>query len=143
MALCAVDAGEFDLAVSDADQVMEWRDSHAEFDQPGLDAFLFEVDSLEAGFEAVNASDYGLVASVFTRDREAWERARRELRAGLLNWNTSTVGASSKLPFGGRGRSGNDRPAGILSSEYCTAPLASLEFETPGEPARWPGFPEP
>ncbi len=107
------------------------------------DAFLFEVDSLEAGFEAVNASDYGLVASVFTRDRETWERARRELRIGLLNWNTSTVGASSKLPFGGRGRSGNDRPAGILSSEYCTAPLASLEFETPGEPARWPGFPEP
>ena len=38
-----------------------------------------------------------------------YERAARELRVGVLNWNATTVGASSKLPFGGVKRSGNDR----------------------------------
>ena len=104
---------------------------------------MLAVDSLEAGIEALNASDYGLVASVFSASRERFERVARDARVGLLNWNTSTVGASSKLPFGGLARSGNDRPAGVTSAQYCTAPLASLEHAVPAEPARWPGFPEP
>ena len=107
------------------------------------DAFLHEVESLEAGIAALHATDYGLAASVFTRQRESYERVAREARVGLLNWNTSTVGASSRLPFGGLGKSGNDRPAGVTSADYCTYPVASLEYETPGEPGRWPGFPEP
>jgi succinylglutamic semialdehyde dehydrogenase len=54
------------------------------------------------------------------------------------------VGASGKLPFGGGGRSGNDRPAGVASTLYCTAPQAHLEneagFHADGLP---PGVPLP
>ncbi len=105
------------------------------------DAFLLQVESLEEGIAALEASDYGLVSSVFSANRASFERVRRESRVGLLNWNTATVGASSELPFGGVGKSGNDRPAGVLSTQYCTYPVASLEVAQPGPPAAYPGFP--
>ena len=63
---------------------------------------------------------------------------------GCLNWNKATVGASGKLPFGGLGRSGNDRPAGVTSTLYCTVPQARLEGEAGFDPAALPpGMPEP
>ncbi len=105
------------------------------------DLCVLEVGSLDEGSAALNATDYGLVGSVFTRDRACFERVFRASRLGLLNWNTSTVGASSRLPFGGIGRSGNDRPAGVLSTVYCTYPVASLEVEQLDEAPGFPGFP--
>jgi succinylglutamic semialdehyde dehydrogenase len=105
------------------------------------DLFVHEVDSLDAALAAIDATDYGLVASVFSADRAPFERVAREARLGLVNWNAPTVGASSKLPFGGEKRSGNGRPAGATSTLYCTHPLASLELPQP-RPGRWPGFPD-
>ncbi|HKC50452.1 MAG TPA: aldehyde dehydrogenase family protein, partial [Myxococcota bacterium] len=80
------------------------------------DAFVVAVDSVDAGLAALDATDFGLVASVFTRSRATYERAARVVRVGCLNWNAATVGASSKLPFGGVKRSGNDRAAGAAST---------------------------
>ena len=105
------------------------------------DAALLEVDSLEEGITALGAGDYGLANSVFSASRASFERVLRESRVGVLNWNTATVGASSELPFGGVGKSGNDRPAGVLSTQYCSYPVASLEIAQPGPPAAYPGFP--
>ncbi len=105
------------------------------------DAFVLEVGSAEEGIALLDATDFGLAASVFTRDRAVYERAARTLRIGALNWNAATVGASSKLPFGGVKRSGNDRPAGATSTAYCTFPQANLEHEQAAPPAVWPGFP--
>ena len=107
------------------------------------DLSLLRVDDLDAAIAALNDTRYGLVGSVFTRDRARFERVWRESRLGLLNWNASTVGASSRLPFGGIGQSGNDRAAGVTATLYCTYPVASLEVETPGAPAPPPGFPWP
>jgi len=60
----------------------------------------------------------------------------------VLNWNRGTIGASGKLPFGGIARSGNDRPAGVTASLYCTVPQAHLESEGAFDPASLPpGFP--
>ena len=74
---------------------------------------------LDQAIAAVNDSDYGLVASVFTRNRARYQHAVGRIRTGLLNWNKGTIGASGKLPFGGLGKSGNDRPAGIAATAYC------------------------
>jgi succinylglutamic semialdehyde dehydrogenase len=106
------------------------------------DLWIHPVDSLEDGIAAIDATDYGLVASVFSARREVFERVFRETRLGLINWNTTTVGASSRLPFGGVKRSGNERPAGAASPLYCVYPVASLEVERPSI-GRWPGFPGP
>ena len=99
---------------------------------------------LEHGIAALNDSDYGLAASLFSRDRGAFERARGRVAVGVLNWNRGTVGASGRLPFGGLRKSGNDRPAGILSAVYCTFPQAHLEYEGGFNPAGLPpGIPRP
>jgi succinylglutamic semialdehyde dehydrogenase len=118
------------------------RQSRYQSDEHFLpDAFVLAVDSVDEGLALLDATDYGLVASVFTRERATYERAARTLRVGALNWNAATVGASSKLPFGGVKRSGNDRAAGAASTLYTTFPQANLEHAEPPAPGDWPGFP--
>jgi succinylglutamic semialdehyde dehydrogenase len=84
------------------------------------------VKSLDEAIEQTNATRYGLAASIFTKDVAAQERFCGEVRAGCINVNAGTAGASSKLPFGGLGLSGNHRPAGAFSLDYCAYPVAGL-----------------
>jgi succinylglutamic semialdehyde dehydrogenase len=110
----------------------------------GPEAALYPVDSLEHAIAAVNDSDFGLVASIMTANRGHFASCMGRVRTGLLNWNRGTVGASGRLPFGGTRRSGNDRPAGILSAVYCSVPQAYLEHPGGFDPAALPpGMPEP
>jgi succinylglutamic semialdehyde dehydrogenase len=110
----------------------------------GPEASLYPIESLDQAIAAVNDSDYGLVASVITRDRSRYEHCVGRIRTGLLNWNKATVGASGKLPFGGSGRSGNDRPAGISATVYCTTPQSHLEGAAEFDPDTLPpGMPRP
>jgi succinylglutamic semialdehyde dehydrogenase len=110
----------------------------------GPEAALYPVGDIDEAVAAVNDSDYGLVASVMTRDRAKYERCIGRVRTGLLNWNKATVGASGRLPFGGIARSGNDRPAGVSATVYCTIPQAHLESEAGFDPETLPpGMPRP
>lgn len=84
------------------------------------------ADSLDDALHQANATRFGLAASIFTTDAAAQDRFLTECRAGCLNVNTGTAGASSKLPFGGLGLSGNHRPAGAFASDYCAYPVASM-----------------
>lgn len=84
------------------------------------------VDSLDDAIAQANATRFGLAASIFSRDTVAIERFLREAKAGCLNVNTGTAGASSKLPFGGLGLSGNHRPAGSFSVDYCAYPVGAM-----------------
>jgi succinylglutamic semialdehyde dehydrogenase len=90
---------------------------------------------LEEAVAQANETQFGLVASLFTANRATYEHAREELEVGLVNWNKGTVGASSKLPFGGFKKSGNHFPTALTASLYCAAPVSSLEASTPREPA--------
>ena len=109
-------------------------------DAPGyLDEELFGPDLCveciqddEHAIERMRANPYGLANSIFTSKSERFERFFRETRSGILNHNRSTNGASGKLPFGGVGKSGNQRPAGIDAVRYTTFPVAILRSE-PGE----------
>ena len=93
----------------------------------GPNVGIFVVDDYEEAIEIVNSAGFGLVASLFSDDRSLYEKALLDARVGLLNWNRTTNGASSKLPFGGMGKSGNDRPSAHFAVNYCTVPVASLE----------------
>lgn len=84
------------------------------------------VASLDEAIEQANATRFGLAASIFTRDPSAIDRFLQESRAGCTNINTGTAGASSKLPFGGLGLSGNHRPAGAFSLDYTAYPMAAM-----------------
>jgi succinylglutamic semialdehyde dehydrogenase len=83
-------------------------------------------DGLDDAISQANATRFGLAASIFTKDARAIDRFLCEARAGCVNVNTGTAGASSKLPFGGLGLSGNHRPAGSFSLDYCAFPVASM-----------------
>jgi len=88
------------------------------------------VDSLDDALREANATRYGLAASIFTTSEDSIRRFLAEVRAGCLNVNTGTAGASGKLPFGGLGLSGNHRPAGAFSVDYCAYPVASMIEES-------------
>ena len=93
----------------------------------GPNVAIHEIEDLDQAIVASNNSGYGLSMSVFSRDRNPYQYCLDRAQVGLLNWNRTTNGASSRLPFGGRGKSGNDRPCALFSVYYCTVPLASLE----------------
>ena len=84
------------------------------------------VDSFDEAIKQANATRYGLSASIFTADESLQERFLNECRSGCLNINCGTAGASSKLPFGGLGLSGNHRPAGAFALDYTAYPVASM-----------------
>jgi succinylglutamic semialdehyde dehydrogenase len=51
----------------------------------------------------------------------------RDIDAGLINLNRSTVGASARLPFGGVKNSGNHHPAAVSMIDHCVSTVATLE----------------
>lgn len=98
------------------------------------DTCIYTVDTLEEAIALAEDTEYGLACSIFTAREDAYLEAVRGVRAGVINWNRSTVGASSKLPFGGMKKSGNGHPAALFSVYYCTYPVASLENDKPFDP---------
>jgi succinylglutamic semialdehyde dehydrogenase len=92
---------------------------------------ILGVHDLEEAIEQANCTQYGLAASVFTQSRSVYEKCWDGLQSGLINWNKSTVGASSRLPFGGLKKSGNHFPTALPATLYCTTPVASLEVAEP------------
>lgn len=104
----------------------------------GPNVAIFTVDTIEEALAINNSSGFGLVMSLFTKNRALYEKALIEAQVGVLNLNRTTNGASSKLPFGGMNKSGNDRPSGNSAVQYCTVPVSSLEDTTPFSDANMP-----
>ena len=85
---------------------------------------IYEVEDLDTALEMINHSGYGLALSLFTEDKKIKEEIFHRAKVGLINYNLSSIGASGLLPFGGLGKSGNDRPAGAFAIDFCVSPLA-------------------
>jgi len=80
------------------------------------------IASVEEAIAIVNASQYGLLTAVFTRDLARGLRFAESVRAGWVNINEGTNYWESHLPFGGRAgsRSGLGRVGGRFSIERLT-----------------------
>jgi succinate-semialdehyde dehydrogenase/glutarate-semialdehyde dehydrogenase len=61
-----------------------------------------EIDSLDQAIELTNASPYGLLSAIFTRDLAKGLRYADEVKTGWVNVNDSSNYWESHLPFGGR-----------------------------------------
>lgn len=87
---------------------------------------VYRVRDFAAAISKANDTRYGLAAALIGGDAAMFETFRNSSAAGIVNWNTSTIGASSSLPFGGLGKSGNHRAAGAFAIDFCNDPVASL-----------------
>ena len=81
----------------------------------GPNVAIYMVEEIGEAVNIVNQSSYGLALSVFSSDKEIYDHCFDRCRVGIVNFNRSTIGASSKLPFGGMGKSGNNQPTGTFA----------------------------
>lgn len=101
---------------------------------------IIRVRDFETAIEIANSTRYGLAGGLVCDDDARWEIAQRDLRAGVLNRNRPTVGASGTMPFGGPGYSGNFRPGAYYAADYCAWPQAS-QMAPVATRMSAPGFP--
>jgi aldehyde dehydrogenase (NAD+) len=71
--------------------------------------------------ELANATQYGLVAGIWTRDGSRQLRAAKAIRSGQVFINNYGAGGGVELPFGGVGQSGYGREKGFEALYSFTA----------------------
>ena len=88
---------------------------------------LIRVKDFDAAIQEANNTAYGLSAGLISSSHKKYCQFIDQIRAGIVNWNRQTTGATGKMPFGGCGLSGNHRPSAYFAADYCSFPVASLE----------------
>lgn len=82
------------------------------------------VKNVEEAIQKANQTEYGLIAGLLSDNKEAYEEFVSKIRTGVIAWNRPMTGASSLLPFGGIGKSGNFRPSAYYAADYCVYPMS-------------------
>jgi len=86
---------------------------------PVLSAMPF--DDEEDAIALANATDFGLLAGIWTRDGGRQTRVAKRMKCGQVYINTYGAGGGVELPFGGVKRSGHGREKGFMAlEEFCT-----------------------
>ena len=93
---------------------------------------IIRVPDWGAAITAANATRFGLAAGLIGGDAVLFDEFWARSRAGIVNWNRPTNGASSAAPFGGIGASGNHRPSAYYAADYCAFPVATLAADALG-----------
>jgi aldehyde dehydrogenase (NAD+) len=82
---------------------------------------VMRADSLEHAIELVNDVDYGLSASIFTRDLGAATLFAERVNAGMIRINGETAGVEPQAPFGGmKASSSYSREQGLAARDFFT-----------------------
>lgn len=105
-------------------------------DRPDIELFgpllqVSRVTHFEDAIAEANNTRYGLSAALISQNPQLYDQFWANIRAGIVNWNKPTNGASSSAPFGGIGWSGNHRPSAYYAADYCAYPVVSSETEQP------------
>ena len=74
---------------------------------------IIPFDTEEQALEIANGTEYGLVASIWTRDGARQMRLAKRLQSGQVFINNYGAGGGVELPFGGVGKSGHGREKGF------------------------------
>lgn len=90
---------------------------------------VWRARDFDEAIALANDTRFGLAAGLFSQTKENFEKFLALSRAGIVNWNRQTTGASGAAPFGGIGHSGNHNPSAYYAADYCAYPVASMEGE--------------
>lgn len=102
---------------------------------------VIKTKNFKESIEVANQTQYGLCASLISDDKNEFEFYYKNIKAGIANWNFPTTGASSEMPFGGIGKSGNYRPSAYFAADYCAYPLVTTATEKLNSPTKFfPGL---
>ena len=93
---------------------------------PVLSAIPFE-DELDA-IKLANATDYGLVGSVWTKDGNRQQRVAKRMNCGQVFINNFGAGGGVELPFGGMKKSGHGREKGFVALEHFTTTKTIVHY---------------
>jgi len=75
-----------------------------------------------------NATDYGLLAAVWTENAGRAQRVAKAIRAGQVFVNCYGAGGGVELPFGGTKRSGHGREKGLLALEEMSTTKTVVQY---------------
>ncbi len=91
---------------------------------------LFPVGNIDEAIDTINAVDYGLSSSIYTRNISYAMNAIERIECGITYVNASTIGAEVHLPFGGIKETGNgSREAGIEGiNEFSETKTLYIDF---------------
>jgi aldehyde dehydrogenase (NAD+) len=82
---------------------------------------VIPFDDEDDAVKLANATDYGLIAGIWTRDGGRQTRVARQMKCGQVYINTYGAGGGVELPFGGVKKSGHGREKGFIAlEEFCT-----------------------
>jgi succinylglutamic semialdehyde dehydrogenase len=105
-------------------------------ERPDIELFgpllqVIRAPDFTAAIDEANNTRFGLAAALIGGSPEQYDEFWANCRAGVVNWNATTNGASSAAPFGGIGLSGNHRPSAYYAADYCAYPVVSSEIDVP------------
>jgi len=109
---------------------------------PGMDIYytetfgpvstLIEVDSVEEAIRVANDTEYGLSASVFSRDLSKAIQIARRIESGAVHINGMTVHDENSLPHGGWKKSGYGRFGSRYGfDEFLQTKTITIKFNEP------------
>ncbi|MFY8092266.1 MAG: aldehyde dehydrogenase [Niveispirillum sp.] len=90
---------------------------------------IVRVDGEDAAIRTANDTEYGLSASIFTRDAARGLRLARRVQSGICHVNGATVHDEAQMPFGGVKDSGYGRFGGKAGIDAFTE-LRWITLET-------------
>ena len=82
---------------------------------------VMPFDDEEDAISLANATDFGLLAGIWTRDGSRQIRMAKRMQCGQVYINCYGAGGGVELPFGGVKRSGHGREKGFMAlEEFCS-----------------------
>ncbi|MDO6718758.1 succinylglutamate-semialdehyde dehydrogenase [Psychrosphaera sp. 1_MG-2023] len=96
---------------------------------------VYRYTQFDQAINEANNTSFGLSAGFIGDSQDDYDLFFKHIRAGIVNWNKPTTGASSAAPFGGIGASGNHRASAYYAADYCAYPVASVEATEVSLPA--------
>lgn len=93
----------------------------------GPNIAFYRISNIDEAREILGHSKFGLITTVFSTEREIFEKVSSSVRCGSFYWNLPSVLISHRAPMTTLQKSGNATGMGELAMSNCTFSVTSIE----------------